>query len=111
MTKGLRIIGAALLLAATLAVSASGLVAADVLSPPIYTLPQPQHPLRPEMHSYQPRSTLQKGFRPEPSGRMDIRCRPERRPRIAETVPVPPLLSDSEPYVSYYYRYCGRNSR
>jgi hypothetical protein len=62
---------------------------------------------RPEMHSFQPYSGLQFGFRPEPPGKHGIRPKPKPRPEVVTPKAVSPLIEYGapDPRASQYYSY------
>ena len=64
-----------------------------------------------ELRSYEPYSTLQYGFRPEPPSppRGVLKTRPE----IVKPTRVAPLINSGAPvpYTADWYRYCAQNYR
>jgi hypothetical protein len=66
---------------------------------------------RPEIRSYQPYSTLQFGFRPEPPR---VLGNTPRRPRVIMPTPVAPLIEYGKtpnPYSAQWYVYCAERFR
>jgi hypothetical protein len=109
-TKGLI---AAIFAAALIAGAAPGIVTA-ASAESVILLPQPRLPVippvghapeRPAMHSYQPYSNLQSGFRPHPPAKRGE----EAGPQVIMPKRQAPMVGE-DPAAAKWYSYCGSHA-